>query len=172
VDPQAILKALPEIVTQLLGFLAVFWVLKRYAFGAMLGVIDERRKAIADAFRDIDAKKAELERLEKEYRSKIQNIEQEARAKIQEAVQEGTRIAQEVRDKAHRDSLARLERAKADIEQETAKARTALRDRIVELSTRMAEKIIRRHVATRGDAAFNEDILKEVEDDILKGAGR
>lgn len=163
-EPQAVLEALPEIITQLLAFLIVFWILKKYAFGAILGLMDERRKVIAEQFREIDRKKSELERLEKEYRFKIQNIEQEARVRIQEAIQEGSRIAHEIREKARTDALGQLERARADIEEELAKARAVLKDQLVGISTRMAEKIIRKHLKPEDDEAFVKELLKEVEE--------
>ena len=166
-----ILKALPEIVTQLLAFLLVFLILKKFAFGAIFASIEARQKTIADSIRQAQEKKAEMERLEKEYRARLQNIEQEARTKVQEALTDAGRIAQEIKDQARRDSLAQLERAKQDIEQEVAKSRLVLRTRVVEIAGRMAEKIIRKNISVKGDEAFNEDILKEVEDDILK-AGR
>ena len=170
-NPEVILKALPEIVTQLVAFLLVFLILKKFAFGAIFTSIEARQKAIADAIGQAQEKKAEMERLEKDYRSRLQNIEHEARAKIQDALVDAGRMAQEIKDQARRDSIAQLDRAKQDIEQEIAKARFVLRARVVEIAGRMAEKIIRKSISVKGDEAFNEDMLKEVEDDILK-AGR
>lgn len=168
---QALLKALPEILTQFLAFLVVFWVLKKYVFAAMFKVMDERKAAIAQGFQDIERKKTEIETLEKDYRVKIQHIEQEARTKIQEALTDAGRVAQEIREKARQDSLKQLERAKADIQIEMAKARVVLRNQIVELSTRMAEKVVRKNISMVGDEAFSDDIMKEVESDILGKKG-
>ena len=171
-NPEVFIHAIPEIVTQLVAFLTVFWILKKTVFGTVLKGIEDREKTITDAFDKIEAGKAEIARLEKEYRAKLHGIEQEARTKLQEAVQEGSRIAQEIKEKTRQDSLKVLERAKADIEHETEKARVIIRNQIVDLATKMAEKVVRKQISVRGDAAFNDDILKEVEDDILKGAGK
>lgn len=171
-NPQVFIQAIPEIVTQLAAFLVVFWVLKKTVFGTVLAGIEEREKTIADAFKEIENLRAGAAALEKEYRTKLHAIEQEARTKIQEAVQDGNRVAQEIKEKARQESLASLDRAKADIAHETEKARVVIRNQIVNLATKMAEKVVRQHIAVRGDSAFNEDILKEVEGDILKGAGR
>ena len=46
-DPQVIREAIPEILTQLLAFLLVLWILKKYAFGAVFKILEERQKTIA-----------------------------------------------------------------------------------------------------------------------------
>ena len=52
-------SALASVLTNLVCFLLVIWILKRYAFGPMLKIIDERRETI-----ESDLKKAELIRTE------------------------------------------------------------------------------------------------------------
>jgi len=160
---QALLNALPEIIAQLLGFLLVFWILKKFAFGKFLALIDERRKTIADEFQNIEDQKKQIGNLEKEYRAKIQDIEKEARHKIQEAIGEGSRMAQEIKDKARSDSLKQLERTRADIKQEFLKAKAVLRKQMVEISTQMAERILRKNLNAKQDEAFVDDLMKEAE---------
>lgn len=156
-------QAIPEIVTQLVAFLVVFWVLKKYAFGAILKGIETRQKDIADQFASAEKSKTAAAEMEKEYRARLQHIEQESRAKIQEAVAEGQRLAQEIREKARQDAAREAERAKADIGQELAKARASLRGQVVELSSKMAEKIIRKNLTAKDDEAFIDDLLREAE---------
>jgi F-type H+-transporting ATPase subunit b len=161
---EVLIDALPEIVTQLFGFLVVFFILKKYAFGTILNLIDERRKSIADSFASIENQKKEMDNLQAEYRLKMKQIEDTARKKIQEAVEEGSRIARQIKDKAREDSLKQLERAKADIQQETVKAKAVLRRDFVEVSTKMAERILQKNLTAPDDEAFIEQILKETQE--------
>lgn len=142
-DLAVILKALPEIVTQLLAFLIVFWVLKRFAFGPILGAIDERRKKIIDEFTGIEDRKRGLEDLEKEYRRRLEHIEEAARAKIQEAAALGGQLARDIQDKARDDARRLVERARAEIENDLKQARLSLRDEIVDLSGLITERILK-----------------------------
>jgi len=162
-DVHVFKEAIPEVLTQLLGFLIVFWVLKKYAFGAMFSIMDARREGIAKSFKDIELEKQKLEALEKEYRSKIQDIEQEARSKIQTAIREGNRIAEEVKQKANQESRKQIERAKADIQIELDKAKSVLREQMVDISTRMAERIIGKRLSQKDDEAYIKQILEETE---------
>jgi F-type H+-transporting ATPase subunit b len=162
-NPQVFINALPEIGTQLLGFLIVFFILKKYAFKSILGVIDARRRSIEGSFADIEKKKAELESLEKEYRRRLESIEEAARLKIQEASNAGLALAKDIQEKARFDSQKTIERAKAEIEQDIVKARLAMRDEIVEISSLMTEKILREKLDAREHEKMVDKFIKELE---------
>ena len=162
-DPKVIVDALPEMVTQLLGFLIVFFILKKFAFKSILGIIDARRKHIEDEFAAMDGKKKDLEGLEKEYRRRLDHIEQEARAKIQEAAANGAVLAKDIQDKARQDAQKLFERTRAEIEQDIAKARLSMRNDIVEISSLMTEKILREKLDAREHEKLVDKFMKELE---------
>lgn len=162
-DVQVLLKALPEIITQLLGFLIVFLILKKFAFGSLLGVIDARRKSIENEFAEIEKKKKDIEALEKDYRNRLEHIEQEARTKIQEAANVGLALAKDIQEKARVDSQKLLDRAKAEIDQDLAKARLSMRDQIVELSSLITEKVIREKLDAKDHQRLVDEFIKEIE---------
>ncbi len=162
-NPQVFKDAIPEILTQLLGFLVVFFILKRFAFKPVLGIVDARRKKIEDEFSGIEQKKQSLEALEKEYRSKLQGIEAEARLKIQEAAGIGTQLARDIQERARIDAEKLLVRARAELDQDLAKARLGMRDQIVELSSLMTEKILRSTLDPKGHEKLIDQFLKDLE---------
>ena len=162
-DTQVILRAVPEILTQLLAFLIVLWILKKFAFGPILVVIDQRRKVIEDSFSDIDRKKTDLENLEKEYRRKLEHIEEAARVKIQEAANVGLSLSKDIQEKARIDSQKMIERGRAEIEQDLAKAKLSMRDEIVELSSLMTEKILEEKINPQEHEKLVDKFIKELE---------
>ena len=162
-NPQIIINAIPEMTAQLLGFLIVFFILKKYAFKSILGAIDARRKTIEDSFSDIERRKKDLEDLEKEYRHRLDNIEQEARVKIQEASNVGLTLARDIQEKARLDSQKTLERAQAEIKQDLAKARVAMRDEIVEISTLITEKVLKEKLSAQDHKKLVDDFIREME---------
>ena len=162
-DLEVIKSYLPEMVTQLLGFLIVFFILKKFAFGSILGAIDARRKKIEDEFSDIDKRKKDLETLENEYRARLDHIEREAREKIQEASMIGQNLAKDIQEAARLDVKRLFERTQADIEQEIAKGRLSLRNEIVDISTLMVEKVLREKLDEREQAKMVDKFLKELE---------
>ena len=162
-DFKVILNAVPEILTQLVAFLVVLWILKKFAFKPILGILDERRKAIADSFSDIDRKKQELENLERDYRKRLENVDQEARVKIQEAAALGLQLSRDIQEKARLESQKLVERAKSEIEQDVVQARLKIRDEIVGLSGLMTEKIIQKKLDETEHRKLVEQFIKEME---------
>ena len=162
-DIEVIKSYLPEMGTQLLGFLIVLFILKRYAFGPVLGIVDARRKKIEDEFADLEKKKKDLEHLEKEYRTRLEKIEESAREKIQEASKIGQNLAKDIQESARLDVKKLFERTQADIEQEITKGRVAMRNEIVEISSMITEKILREKLDAREHEKLVEKFVKELE---------
>ena len=163
-DPKVILEALPEILTQLVAFLAVFFILKKYAFGTVFQMLEERQKTIASSIHEAEKKKTELEALKKEYELKLQGIEQEGRVKIQAAITEAQRIAAEIREKGQQDAGVLVERAKQEIRTETETARAMMRQQIVELSAQMAGKLIVKNLASADNEKYVMELLSRTGD--------
>jgi len=163
-DPNAIIEALPEIITQLIGFLVVYLVLKRYAFGVVFQMIEERQKTIASSIEKAEQKRLEMESLKKEYEERLQSVEQEVHSKIQLAIVEGQRIAEEIIEKAHRDATTRLAHAKLEIQRETDNARALVRQEVVELSTLIAGKLIAKNLSNDENEKYVLDLLSHTGD--------
>ena len=162
-DLNVLKSYLPEIVTQLLGFLIVFWILKKFAFASILGVIDARRQKIEHEFSDIEKQKKGLETLEKDYRARLEHIEQEAREKIQQASKIGQSLAKDIQEGARLEAKRLFDRTRADIEQEIAKGRLTMRNEIVEISSLITEKILREKLDAREHEKMVEKFVKELE---------
>lgn len=163
-DPKVILAALPEIITQLVAFLAVFFILKKFAFGSVFQSLEERQKTIAASIEDAAQKAREMEVLKKDYEQRLQVIEQEARQKVQAAVTDGQRIAAEIRQKAQADASGQLERAKEEIRRETEKAQAVIRRQVVELSTQMAGKLIAKNLSSAENEKYVMELLSRTGD--------
>ncbi|KPL06130.1 hypothetical protein AMJ85_10605 [candidate division BRC1 bacterium SM23_51] len=140
------LRTLSQILTQLVAFLLFMWILKRYAWGPILRLLDERRERIAGEFERIEEVKTETAHLRAEYEGRLQTIEQEARERIQEAVGEGRRVAQEIRERAHLDARDITNKAKQNIQLEVEKARVQLKEDMIRMTLEGLERVLRESV--------------------------
>ena len=154
---------IPQVVTQILGFLLMVWVLRRYAWGPMLGMLEARREKIAGEFREADRLKAEAMSLKAKYDAELKTIDAQARQKIMEAVSEGQRVAAEIKAQAQKDASARLERAADEIEREREKAKEIVKSQIIDLSLRAAEKILRQKLDDPNQRKLIGEFIDEVE---------
>src|SRR5262245_32746090 len=106
---------IPQVVTQILGFLLMVWILRRYAWGPILGMLEARREKIAGEFKEADRLKAEARDLKAKFDAELKTIEAIARNRMTEAIAEGQRVAGEIKTQAQQDAAARLERAADEI---------------------------------------------------------
>lgn len=153
-----------QVLTQIVGFLLLLWLLRKYAWGPLLGVLDERRTRIATELEEIRKGKESLAQMKTEYDTKISEIENQARLRIQEAVVEGQRMAREIAEGARDEAHQILEKAKEDIQREMAKAKTQLRDEIATIAVSAAGKIVRQEMNKQKD---KELVLQYIDE--LKG---
>ena len=154
---------LKEIAVQIIGFGVVFLVLKKFAWNSLLGMIDTRRKTIEDEFASIERKKKELEAFEKEYKHRLEHIEQEARERIQEASVIGQNLAKDIQEKARLDAERLFQRTRTEIEQDIVKARLSMRNDIVEISSLIAEKVLREKMDPKEHEKMVEKFIGELE---------
>jgi F-type H+-transporting ATPase subunit b len=131
-----------QILTQIIGFLLLLWLLKKFAWKPILQLLETRRNKIVAEFDKIDATKQEVTQLKLDYEQQLKTIDAQARQKILDAVQEGQKIAAEIQEKARDDSRQIIEKAKQNIELEIAKAKVELRNEIVNLTLQATEKLL------------------------------
>src|SRR6056297_520579 len=91
------------LVTNVIAFLILVWVLAKYAWGPMMSVLDQRRDKIKSEYDAAATKLGEAEQLRQDYDSKLAEIKALERERLQEAVKRGEEIAarleQDARDK-------------------------------------------------------------------------
>jgi F-type H+-transporting ATPase subunit b len=132
-----------QILTHLVGFIIVVWLLKKYAWGPLLAIMEERRNKIVDEFKEIDDEKAKVAELTTEYEARLKDIDNERRVKIVEAVEEGKSVAAGIKANAQKEVKELNVKAKADLEREVAKAKVQLRNQMIALTMTATEKVIK-----------------------------
>ncbi|HDL04499.1 MAG: ATP synthase F0 subunit B [Candidatus Zixiibacteriota bacterium] len=132
-----------QILTHIIGFLVVVWLMKKFAWKPLLNMMDERRQKIVDEFQKIDDDRAEVEQIKSDYEGKLKNIDAERRQKITEAVNEGNKIASDIKLKAQEQARDIINRTNEQLERDVAKAKVQLKEEMVTITLTAAEKILR-----------------------------
>ncbi len=154
---------LPLVLTQILGFVILLWVLRSLAWGPLVGLLEERRRRIAGEFEEAERRKAEADVLKARYEQDLKGIEAQARQRILEAVAEGQRVAAEIKTHAHADAAARLVRADEEIAHQQETARELLKQQVAVLSIRTAEKILRQKLDDPAQRRLVESFIEEAD---------
>ena len=132
-----------QVVTHIIGFLIAVFILRKYAWGPLLRMLEERRQKIEGEFKAIDEGKREAGALKAEYEGQLRTIEVQARARIQEGAQEGQRLKTEIEAEGRDEARELLARARDEIERERDKAHVTLRNDMVEMVIGATEKLLR-----------------------------
>ena len=151
-----------QVITQILGFLLLVWLLRRFAWGPLLGLLEARRQKIAGEFQEAERRKAEADGLKARYESELKGIEAQARQKLMEAVAEGQKVAGEIKAQAQTEAQHRLERANDEIARENEKAKEILKQRIIMLAIGAAEKILRQKLDDQAQRKLATEFVDEV----------
>lgn len=103
---------------QVLNFLILVWLMKRYLYHPVLNAIDAREKSIAAELADADAKKSEAQRQSDEFQQRNDEFEQQRVALMKKATDEANterqRLIEEARQAADTLSARRRETLEND----------------------------------------------------------
>ncbi len=106
------------IVAQVLNFLILVWLMKRFLYKPILHAIDEREKRIATELANADAKKAEAQKEHDEFQHKNEEFDQQRDALLSKAKEdaqaEHQRLLDEARKAADALSAKRQETLRSD----------------------------------------------------------
>ncbi len=153
VDPKAL-------VVQLITFVFVYLVLRKYAFKPILKVLQQRRDLIESGVELGEQMKREQAELEKTVAKKLQTARAEADGIIALAEDSGKQVVRESEEKARAKADAILKEADGRIASETTRARKALEGELVGLISDATEAIIGEKVDAKKDAQLIDAALK------------
>jgi F-type H+-transporting ATPase subunit b len=94
------------VVAQLINFLILVWLLKRFLYKPILHAIDEREKGIATQLAQAEAKKAEAQKERDDFQHKNEAFDQERATLLKKATDEAKAERQRLLDEARKDADA------------------------------------------------------------------
>jgi F-type H+-transporting ATPase subunit b len=144
-------------------FLITLFVLKRYAFGPIQKMIDDRRERIRHALEEADKAREEARNLLEEHRKLIGQARGEAEEILSEARQVGQAMQARAKEEVETDRQRRLEETRRQIEAETRRALEQIRGEVAELSLIAAEKVTRRSLRDDDQRRLIEEAIGELD---------
>lgn len=149
------------LVIQLITFLIAFWVLKRYAFGPIVKMMEERQKTIEAGVELGEQMKKDKAALEAKVAQELAKARGEADGIIAGAEETSRQVVRDAEEKASQKAAGILKAADERIASETQRARKQLEGEIVGLISEATEAIIGEKVDAKKDAQLIDRALKE-----------
>ena len=137
----------------------LFFILKKWAFPAILGAVEAREKALADAIEGAKRDREEAARLLQEHRAQIEASRGEAQKLIADARVVAEKSRADLLEKTRLDQQEMLERARREIEGERDKAIMQLRKEAVDLAIAGASKVMEENLDSDKNRRLVESFL-------------
>jgi F-type H+-transporting ATPase subunit b len=150
------------LVVQLVGFIILFWILKKYLFGRVSGMIQARGDEIRKTYEENEKTRAEVKDLREQYERRLNEIQEKADSVIQEASKKATQAGQEILEKARREADLLREKRLAELEQEKKKAIAEIRTEVVRLSVLLTTRLIQKTVDQPTAEKLANDVMREI----------
>jgi len=148
------------IVSQILAFLIMLWILRRFAWRPLLKILYERRAKIQAEFQTIEEQKKQNKQLSETYQRRLDQFAEEARKKIAQAEEQGRQMAQKIREEAQEHAKELFQKTHKEIAYEMKKAQAELKNQVVSLVMQATEKMVEEKLDPEKDkhmiAAFIE----------------
>lgn len=159
--PSDILRLL---ATNILAFLIFLWILRKYAWGPLMSLLDSRRDKIQGDYDAAAAKLSEAEQLQKDYEAKLTEIKGLERERVQEAVKRGEEIAHRLEEDARAKASEFLGKAEDELEREVGAARLELREQVVTMALGAAEKLLKEKLDEQKHRQLVEEFIQDLGD--------
>lgn len=147
-------------VIQLLTFLIVFLVLRRYAFKPILRILNDRRQLIENGVKLGQDMQKKRDQLEAEIATELHKARDEADKIISDAQQAARRALEESEKQAQSKADSIVAEADERIQQNTARVRKGLEKDMIEWVSEATETLIGEKVDAKKDAVLIDKALK------------
>ncbi len=153
--------AFGDILYTLAAFLILLFLLKKFAFGPLMGIMKQREEHVNNQIESAERNRQETAALFEEQREILKKSRQEALANIDESRKLGEQEREQIVAIARKEAERVSDAAKIEIEQQKELALRALREQTAELSLAIASKVLERELTSKDQQKLVDDLLRE-----------
>lgn len=147
-------------------FALVFFILARFGFPIITGMVEKRNKRIADSLEAARIAEEALANLRQEQERLMDETHAEQTRLMQEAAAERDRMIAQAQEKAKDEAQKIMDDARVRIAREKEMAMKEIRSEVAKISLAIAEKVVRKELAS--DTAQKE-LVDRLVDDVADG---
>lgn len=150
------------ILTQFIGFIILLFLLNRFVFKRVFGILDERQQNIKQVYDQLDEDRRAMESTRKQYEQRLAGIEADAREKIQAAVKEAQALRDNLVADAQRQAESIVVQGRSENERERQAAFLEMRQQIVSLAMTAAGKVVGESLTDARQTKMVDDFIGSV----------
>jgi len=147
---------------QLVGFLILLWLMKKFLWSRVLDMIQNRTAEIKNAYDSNEKIRGEVKALKVEYEQKLQQARAEAESIVKSAVEQAEKEGRELVEKTRREADQIRIKGLADIEQEKKRVIAEIRTEVIGLSIEIATRLLARQIETADVDRLTDEVIGEI----------
>jgi len=147
----------------LLAFLIVFFLLKKFAWKPILSSLKTREEGIADSLATAEKVRAEMAQLKNENEALLAKAREERALLLKEARDTKDKIINEAKEQAKLEANKIITDAQAAIEQQKMAALTDVKNQVGNMVVEISEKILRRELSAKTE---QENYIKQLANEV------
>jgi F-type H+-transporting ATPase subunit b len=152
----------PKFLAQMLLFLIVYLILKKFAFGPVLGVLEERRQRIVEGEESLKKIKSDLEAAEEKKSEVIGQANQQAERLISEARESANHVGEKLRVEAQSEANTIITKARETTELERSQMMSQLKGDFGRLVIDTTSKVTGKVLTDDDQRKINEETIGQV----------
>jgi len=156
-----------NIFWQILNFLILMYLLKRFLYHPVLDMLDKREGKIENDLEKASQRKEEARKLKGKYESRLQGAKDEAQEIIVKAERKGKKRAQDIVQQAEEEAEKVKENKMQELETAKRDAARELRDYAADLSMEAASKMLHQELDEEQHRELIEKYIEELDSEML-----
>jgi len=148
---------------QIIAFVILFLLLRRYLFGPLLQVMREREQQISEALDAGERARQELARIDEQRDRVLAEAREQGRERVRQSVREAEEARERILKEARQDAEHLRQRAREAVALEREEAMLELRRRMVDLVLLAASRAVLQRLDERQHRQAVEDVIAELE---------
>lgn len=154
----------PAFLFQLLSFVIVLLILRKFAFGKLVATLEARRKTVEDSIKQAAETEVKLKKAEQTIAGMLAEARTQADAVVAVSHKEASQMLQDAENKAAKRAEHIVTEAKSQMDIEIGKARDALKDETAKLVALATERIIGEKLNANQDSSLINSAIKSAKE--------
>lgn len=133
---------LPVLLTQVVTFVILLFLLRLVAYKPIMKMLDERSHRVKESMEQVEAMKEHTASSGEEIKKQLVAAGKEGQERIARAIKTGEEVKQKAQEEAKEEAEALIARARTEIQRERDEVIGELREEFADLTVLAAEKVI------------------------------
>ncbi|CAM3184841.1 F0F1 ATP synthase subunit B [Staphylococcus argensis] len=152
------------VIVTLITFAILLALLKKFAWGPLKEVMDQRERDINKDIDDAEQAKARAQELEERNQQTLKETQEEVHRIIEDAKVQARQQHEEIIHEANVRANGMIETAQNEINSEKERALADINNQVSELSVLIASKVLQKEISEQDQKALVEKYIKEAGD--------